>query len=69
MSECYIGLKNAPFIFQLLLNNMVDNMACFAAAYVDGIVIFTKTLVEHMVHLESVFKTRREGTGTQAYEM
>ena len=50
------GLKNAPSIFQWLMNSMSANMARFAAAYIDDIVVFSKTFEEHIVHLEAYFQ-------------
>ena len=56
------GLKNAPSVFQRLMNSMLADMARFSAAYIDDIVVFSKTFEEHIVHLEAVY-SRLEETG------
>ena len=55
-------LKNTPSVFQRLMNSMLTNMASFAAAYIDDIVIFSTNFEEHLNHQEAVF-TRLEETG------
>ena len=56
------GMKNAPSVFQRLMNSMLADMARFSAAYIDDIVVFSKTFEEHIVHLEAVY-SRLEETG------
>ena len=56
------GLKNAPSVFQRLMNCMLADMARFSAAYIDDIVVFSKTFEKYIVHLEAVF-SRLEETG------
>ena len=55
------GLKNAPSVFQRLMNSMLANMASFAAAYIDYVVIFSTNFEEHLNHLEAVFTRLEEG--------
>ena len=56
------GLNNAPSVFQRFMNSMLADMASFAAAYIDDIVIFSTNLEEHQNYIEAVF-TRLEETG------
>ena len=49
------GLKNAPQIFQ----RMMDRIFCkysFILVYIDDILVFSKTFHEHIKHLEFVFE-------------
>ena len=54
------GLKNAPSVFQRLMNSILADMARFSAANKDDIVLFSKTFEEHIVHLEAVFSRLEE---------
>ena len=56
------GLKNAPSTFQRLMNTITADMAEFASAYIDDIVIYSCNFKEHIKHLEIVF-VRLEETG------
>ena len=48
------GLKNAPSLFQRMMNAALADMASFAAAYIDDIVVFSLNFDEHLSHLEAV---------------
>ena len=48
------GLKNAPSTFQRLMNTITADMAEFASAYIDDIVIYSCNFKEHIKHLEIV---------------
>lgn len=55
-----MGLCNAPATFQRLMYKVLGNlMWTHSMAYLDDIVIFSKTLDEHIVHLEQVFEKLR----------
>jgi len=55
------GLKNAPADFQRLIEIVLKSMNWrFALAYLDDIVIFSKTFDQHLEHLNSVFNALEE---------
>ena len=49
------GLAQAPSYFQQLMNQVLQGLD-FAIAYLDDIVIFRNNELEHLQHLETVFK-------------
>ena len=49
------GLAQAPSYFQQLMNQVLQGLD-FAITYLDDIVIFSKNELEHLQHLETVFK-------------
>ena len=49
------GLAQAPSYFQQLMNQVLQGLD-FAIAYLDDIFIFSNNEVEHLQHLETVFK-------------
>lgn len=51
------GLKNAPSIFQRLMNRILQNHKGYAKAYFDDIVIFSQSIDDHLEHLKAVFET------------
>ena len=50
------GLSNAPCSFQNFLNNVLgnDNLDIFVTAYVDNILVFSKTFQEYRKHVKTV---------------
>lgn len=55
------GLKNAPSTFQRVMDNVLREFihkTCFV--YMDDIVIFSKSLQEHLIHIKSIFDKLRE---------
>lgn len=52
------GLKNSPGIFQRILNNIIrrNNLSAWCINYIDDIIIFSKSLEEHMDHVEKVLR-------------
>ncbi len=55
------GLKNAPSTFQRMMD-MVFKIFPFVRAYIDDVVVFSKSVPEHLEHLGLVF-TRLAETG------
>ena len=53
------GLAQAPSYFQQLMNQVLQGLD-FAIAYLDDIVIFSNNELEHLQHLETVFKRLQE---------
>jgi hypothetical protein len=52
------GLTNAPTIFQCLMNAIFGAyMRKFVLIFMDDILVFSKTLEEHIEHLKLVFQT------------
>lgn len=50
------GLKNAPSIFQRCVNDILyDYIGKFAYVYIDDVLIFSNTPVEHMQHIKQIF--------------
>ena len=49
------GLAQAPSYFQHLMNQVLQGLD-FAITYLDGIIIFSNNKLEHLQHLETVFK-------------
>ena len=50
------GLSNAPSSFQNFLNDVLGNdiLNIFVTAYVDDILVFSKTFQEHRKHVKTV---------------
>ena len=50
------GLTNAPATFQRLMDKVLKPVLFdFAFVYLDDIIVFSKTIEEHFVHLDRVF--------------
>ena len=49
------GLAQAPAYFQELMNKVFKGLP-FTTAYLDDIIIYSKTAQEHLDHLQQVFK-------------
>ena len=50
-------LTNALALFQALINDMVRLcLDCFACAYLNNIVVYSKTLCEHILHVREILK-------------
>ena len=54
------GLSNAPAVFQELMNIVLQECEHFAIAYLDDVLIFSKTPQEHLRHIQIVFRKIRE---------
>ena len=60
------GLAQAPSYFQQLMNQVLQGLD-FAIAYLDDIMIFSNNELEHLQHLETVFK-RLQNVGLKLKE-
>ncbi len=55
------GLTNAPATFQTLMNDILQPIRKkFALVYLDDVIIFSKTIDDHIEHLEVVFDLLRQ---------
>lgn len=51
------GLTNAPSTFQRLMTGILgDVVGDFAMVFIDDIIIYSRTMAEHVKHLETIFK-------------
>ena len=54
------GLTQALAYFQAIISKVLKGLSHFAIAYLDDIIIFSKTEEEHLQHLEIIFQRLRE---------
>ena len=59
------GLQGAPATYQRMMDALLDGLRDFASAYLDDLVIFSRTWKKHLTHLEAVFE-RLKATGLTA---
>ena len=55
------GLTNAPAVFQRLMQQVISSLnkdfgMDFVSVYIDDILVFSRTLEEHLLHLQQVIK-------------
>ena len=55
------GLINAPAVFQCLMQQVIlslnlDSEVEFVSVYIDDILVFSRTLEEHLLHLQQVIE-------------
>ena len=55
------GLAQAPAYFQELMTGILKDFN-FTIAYLDDIIIFSKTPQEHLLHIRMVFKNSNQPT-------
>ncbi|GBL96379.1 Transposon Ty3-I Gag-Pol polyprotein [Araneus ventricosus] len=48
------GLSGASGTFQKIMNNVLRNHSSYAQAYIDDIIVYSKTWDEHLIHLRNV---------------
>ena len=55
------GLTNAPATFQRLMQSCLGNLHLqYCIIYLDDIIVFSKTLEEHLMRLHAVFEKLKE---------
>ena len=55
------GLKNAPAVFQRLMNRVLiglnpENGCGFVSVYLDDVLVFSDSFEDHLVHLRQVLQ-------------
>ena len=50
------GLQGAPATFQQMMDQLIQSLEGFTAAYLDDLVVYSSTWEEHVQHLHSVFE-------------
>ena len=50
------GLKNAPAVFQRMMEMVLEPCREYAAEYIDDNIVYSKNWSEHMQHLREVLK-------------
>jgi len=53
------GLKNAPVFFQRVMDQVFER-ANFLKCYIDDVLVHSKRLLQHLAHLEELFKRLHE---------
>ena len=48
------GLCGAPATFQRMMDHVTQGMGKFTSAYLDDLIVFSKTWEDHLVHLQTV---------------
>ena len=54
------GLKNAPAVFQSIMDDVLRDCATFAVVYIDDILIFSDSMEEHLNHITEVMKSLKK---------
>ena len=54
------GVRNAPAVFQTLMDSVLEGLGSFARAYMDDIVIFSDSWEEHVIHVRKVLAALKE---------
>jgi len=47
------GLKNAPFEFQNIMNDIFNSYTSFIIVYIDDVLVFSNTIDQHFEHLQT----------------
>ena len=60
--ECMpFGLTNAPATFQWLMQSCLGNLhLCYCIIYLDDVIVFSKTLEEHVFRLRALFEKLKQ---------
>ena len=54
------GLSNAPFTFQRLMDVVLSGLEEFASLYIDDIIVYSKSWVDHLQHIDEVLSKPAE---------
>jgi len=50
------GVKNAPAIFQTLMDEVLNGMNMFVRTYIDDLIVFSKSWTDHNRHIREVLQ-------------
>ena len=52
-----LGYTNAPAVWQRYINNVLrENLDKFVTAYMDDILVYSRTIEEHVIHVRTVLR-------------
>ncbi|SLM38758.1 reverse partial [Lasallia pustulata] len=51
-----MGFTNSPSYVQRQIDQMLRAHRCYTCAYIDDIIVFSKTQEEHLAHLDNIFR-------------
>ena len=54
------GLRNAPATFQRCMNFVLEGLEEFSSAYIDDVIVHSKTWEEHLSHLRQALERLRK---------
>ena len=54
------GLQGAPATFQRMMDLLLRGLESHTAAYLDDVVIYSRSWTEHLQHIRAVFSRLRE---------
>ncbi|AFO54491.1 reverse transcriptase [Rose yellow vein virus] len=54
------GLATAPSIFQAKMDNVLEDHHDYCLVYIDDIIVFSRTLEEHKIHVITIAKTLKK---------
>ena len=64
------GLKNAPFKFQNIMNDIFTPLVSFIIVYIDDVLVFSKSIDQHSKHLQTfIFIMEKNGLAASASKM
>jgi len=64
------GLKNAPFEFQNIMNDIFTPLVSFIIVYIDDVLVFSKSIDQHSKHLQTfIFIMEKNGLAASASKM
>ena len=66
-NRCPFGLTQAPAYFQRVVHEVIEGLT-FAYGYLDGILVFSKSIEEHFQHCEIIFKRLKKYKLKLSYE-
>src|SRR3989338_10693742 len=54
------GLRNAPAEFQRIMENILVDHRQYTTVYLDDILVYSKSIEEHVIHVRAVIDTLTE---------
>ena len=63
------GLKNIPSIFQVMMQHCLLHLEAFLSPYMDVVIIFSQTWLDHLSHLSQVLSLKTPWTYCKAIQM